>query len=56
MALDRLYSGYSKAPGKQSVKAAGDALDRMFATIEDPKKYDAKKFATEAKAFGDAIK
>jgi hypothetical protein len=56
MALDRLYSTYSKSPGKQSVKAAGDALDRMFATIEDPKKYDAKKFATEAKAFGDAIK
>ena len=38
------------------MKAAGDALDRMFATIEDPKKYDAKKFSTEAKAFGDAIK
>ena len=56
MALDRLYSTYSKSPGKQSVKAAGDALDRMFATIEDPKKYDAKKFATESKAFGDAIK
>ena len=56
MALDRLYSTYSKSPGKQSEKAAGDALDRMFATIEDPKKYDAKKFATEAKAFGDAIK
>jgi hypothetical protein len=56
MALDRLYSAYSKSPGKQSVKAAGDALDRMFATIEDPKKYDAKKYAAEAKAFGDAIK
>ena len=56
MALDRLYSTYSKAPGKKAEKAAGDALDRMFATIEDPKKYDAKKFATEAKAFGDAIK
>jgi hypothetical protein len=56
MALDRLYSAYSKAPGKQAVKAAGDALDRMFGTIEDPKKYDARKFATEAKAFGDAIK
>jgi hypothetical protein len=56
MALDRLYSAYSKSPGKQAAKPASDALDRMFGTIEDPKKFDAKKFATEAKAFGDAIK
>jgi hypothetical protein len=27
----------------------------MFGTIEDPKKFDAKKFATEAKAIGDAL-
>jgi hypothetical protein len=56
MALDRLYSGYSKAPGAKADKAVGDALDRMFGTIEDPKKYDGKKFATEAKSIGDAIK
>ena len=56
MALDRLYSAYSKAPGKTAAKPAGEALDRMFGTIEDPKKYDAKKYATEVKAFGDAIK
>jgi Cytochrome c554 and c-prime len=56
MALDRLYSTYSKAPGQKADKAVGDSLDRMFGTIEDPKKFDAKKFAAEAKAFGDAIK
>ena len=32
MALDRLYSAYSKAPGQKADKAAGDALDRMFGT------------------------
>jgi len=56
MALDRLYSAYSKSPGKSAAKPAGEALDRMFGIIEDPKKYDAKKYATEVKAFGDAIK
>jgi hypothetical protein len=56
MALDRLYSAYSKSPGKSAAKPAGEALDRMFGLIEDPKKYDAKKYATEVKAFGDAIK
>jgi hypothetical protein len=34
----------------------GDTLDRIFGTIEDPKKFDGKKFATEAKAFGAALK
>ena len=56
MALDRLYSAYSKAPGQKADKAVGDALDRMFGSLEDPKKFDGKKFATEAKAIGDAIK
>jgi hypothetical protein len=55
MALDRLYSTYSKAPGQKADKAAGEALDRMFGGIEDPKKFDAKKFAADAKAFGDAL-
>lgn len=55
MALDRLYSTYSKAPGQKPDKAVGDALDRMFGTIEDPKKFDGKKFAAEAKAIGDAL-
>jgi len=56
MALDRLYSGYSKAPGQKADKAAGDALDKMFGTIEDPKKYDGKAFGVAAKSFGDTIK
>ena len=55
MALDRLYSTFSKAPGQKADKAVGDALDRMFGTIEDPKKFDGKKFAAEAKAIGDAL-
>jgi hypothetical protein len=56
MAMDRLYSAYSKAPGQKADKAVGDTLDRIFGTIEDPKKFDGKKFATEAKAFGAALK
>jgi len=56
MALDRLYSTYSKAPGQKPDKAAGDALDKMFATIEDPKKFDGKGFGAAAKAFGDTVK
>jgi hypothetical protein len=55
MALDRLYSTFSKAPGQKADKAVGAALDRMFGTIEDPKKFDGKKFAAEAKAIGDAL-
>ena len=55
MALDRLYSTFSKAPGQKPDKAVGDALDRMFGAIEDPKKFDGKKFAAEAKAIGDAL-
>jgi len=56
MALDRLYSTYSKAPGQKPDKAAGDALDKMFGTIEDPKKFDGKGFSAAAKAFGDTVK
>lgn len=55
MALDRLYSAFSKAPGQKADKAASDSLDRLFAGIEDPKKVDCKKFAADAKAFGDAL-
>ena len=56
MAMDRLYSAYSKAPGQKADKAVGDALDRIFGTIEDPKKFDGKKFAAEAKTFADTLK
>src|SRR6266699_2786961 len=36
MAPDRLYNIYSKAPGSKPDKAAGEALDRLFAAIENP--------------------
>jgi hypothetical protein len=52
MALDRLYSAY--AAGKQD-KAVGSALDKLFAGIEDPKKYDAGKYAADLKAVGGAL-
>ena len=56
MALDRLYNVYSKAPGNKPDKAAGEALDRLFAAIENPAKYDAKQFAVEVKAFEKNLK
>jgi hypothetical protein len=56
MALDRLYSTYSKAPGAKPDPAASKALDTMFGTLEDPKKYDAKAFGAAAKSFNDTIK
>jgi hypothetical protein len=56
MALDRLYSTYSKAPGNTADKAASAALDRIFAAIEDPTKYNAKQFAAELKAFEKTFK
>ncbi|HEU4370891.1 MAG TPA: multiheme c-type cytochrome [Methylomirabilota bacterium] len=56
MALDRLYSTYSKAPGKKADPAASKALDAMFGTLDDPKKYDGKAFAGAAKAFSGALK
>ncbi|PYM28421.1 MAG: hypothetical protein DMD80_12360 [Candidatus Rokuibacteriota bacterium] len=56
MALDRLYNIYSKAPGNKPDKAAGEALDRLFAAIENPAKYDAKQFAAEVKAFEKNLK
>ncbi|MGH7392880.1 MAG: multiheme c-type cytochrome [Candidatus Rokuibacteriota bacterium] len=56
MALDRLYSTYSKAPGQKADKAVGGALDRMFAALEDPAKYSAPGFAKEVKAFDQSFK
>ena len=47
---------YSKAPGNKPDKAAGEALDRLFAAIENPAKYDAKQFAAEVKAFEKNLK
>jgi hypothetical protein len=56
MALDRLYSAYSKAPGAKADPAASKALDAMFATLDDPKKYDGKAFGAAAKTFNDTVK
>ena len=55
MALDLLCSAYSKAPGQKADKAASDAVDKMFAALEDPKKFDAKTFSGAAKIFGDTL-
>lgn len=56
MAMDRLYSAYSKSPGQKTDKAASDALDKMFATLDDPKKFDGKAFGAAAKSFGATLK
>jgi hypothetical protein len=56
MALDRLYSAYSKAPGVKTDPASSKALDAIFATLEDPKKYDAKSFAAATKSFNETLK
>ena len=55
MALDRLYATWSKAPGNKADKAVSDALDRIFGSLEDPKKFDAKKFAADMKALQAAL-
>lgn len=54
MALDRLTANYWKVAPKN--EAAGAALDKVFATIEDPKKYDAKAFADSVKDFQSKFK
>jgi hypothetical protein len=56
MALDRLYSTYSKSPGEKADNAAKTALDAMFANLDEPKKFDAKRFAADMKAFRAALK
>jgi hypothetical protein len=49
-ALDRLYSAYTAA--NKPDKAVNAALDKLFGGIEDPKKYDAGKYAADLKAVG----
>lgn len=56
MALDRLYSTYSKAPGQKVDKAVSAALDRLFAALEDPAKFSAAAFAKEVKAFDQSFR
>ena len=54
MALDRLVANYTRVAGAN--KEAGDALDKVFATIKDPAKYDAKAFAAAVKEFQSKFK
>jgi hypothetical protein len=56
MAMDRLYSAYSKSPGQKADPAASKALDAIFAALEDPKKFDAKAFSAASKGLNDAVK
>ncbi len=56
MALDRLYNTYSKAPGNQADKGMKTALDNLFAGVEDPKKFDAKRFVADMKAVQGSFK
>ena len=56
MALDRLYLTYSKAPGSKSNEAVLDALDQLFADLEEPEKFNAKQFASDMKAFQQSFK
>jgi len=49
MALDRLLANYTRVAGAN--KEAGEALDKVFATIKDPAKYDAKAFAGAVQDF-----
>ena len=43
-----------RAPRERAVGA--QALDAMFATLDDPKKFDAKAFSGAAKTFSDTVK
>jgi hypothetical protein len=55
MGLDRLYAAYSTAPGQKPSKPVSESLDKLFAMLDDPAKYDAAKFAAGVKAFRQAI-
>jgi Cytochrome c554 and c-prime len=55
MGLDRLYAAYSTAPGQKPNKAVSDALDRLFAAIDDPSKFDPAKFTAGVKTFRQAL-
>ena len=56
MALDRLYTASTKGSGQAPDKAMGGILDRMFAQVEDPAKYDAARFAADVKEFQKGLK
>jgi hypothetical protein len=54
MALDRLHANYARVAGAN--KEAGEALDKVFATIKTPAKYDPKAFAAAVKEFQSRLK
>ncbi len=56
MALDRLYTAYTKGSGQTPDKAMGGILDRMFVQVEDPAKFDATRFAADVKEFQKGLK
>ena len=45
------FTSTPKAQGQKPAKELSGVLDKMFARIEDPKKFDAAKFAAELKEF-----
>jgi hypothetical protein len=52
-ALDRMYSAYQAA--NKPDKAVNTALDKLFAGVEDRKKFDPAKYAGDLKAVGAAL-
>jgi len=56
MALDRLTNAVAKESGQKTDKELGGILDRMFALVDDPAKFDASRFAAYLKEFGKKIK
>ena len=56
MALDRLTNAVAKESGQKTDKELGGILDRMFALVDDPAKFDASRFAAEMKEFQKKLK
>jgi hypothetical protein len=56
MALDRLTNAVAKESGQKTDKELGGVLDKMFAQIDDPAKFDASRFAAEMKEFQKKLK
>ncbi len=56
MALDRLTNAVAKESGQKTDKELGGILDRMFALVDDPAKFDPSRFAAEMKEFQKKLK
>ena len=56
MALDRLTNAVAKESGQKTEKELGGILDRMFALVDDPAKFDPSRFAAEMKEFQKKLK